>query len=951
MKGNCNIIYMMLAMLIVTMSACEEDYFGKNRVEDGVGVKMQITASTQFSGVESRAVYESGDNFTESDVQIDNYCFLLFNPSKKLIRAFDLSPSDLPFYIYLPVPTHKAPEPHTAYLLGNVSLNDLFEGDLNAGKYSYKLDDKNVVAETMAELYGLVSIDDLKNKFSTITRQYNKPTEGQKNKFTWSGYLSVTAETKMLNFKLNPNVAKLTATIKNESTSGSKLMSVRLKNVVDKVAFAQNALNKSNNSSADRNDVSSINYLKYDMEYLEIAQNQSQTISWYVPQNKQGSGDRENNAPDNATYLEIDGVKMPNYITSAYRVYPGANPDNKDYAELTDFNISADTIYNMTVIIKDDGIYTEVSNGVTGYKPAIDLATGKVKLPPNSNCYMIHPIGDRIVDEDGNYATVYELPIDRVNQYWKDVVKTDASRILDANSEWTVEVIWQDINTRVLDFCDEYGGNKADIYNGNGLNPFCFKLRNDATVSDNQTYGNVLVGLKKAGVDGYLWSWHLWITDYNPDVAPSWSESSNKLYATNSTSGRKIDLQGCKYGNRSNDNNANFTTNTAPNYNTSRSYDGNVQHYHSQYSGYWTSYTVSSDLWDRGIYKNKWIMDRNLGAMSSNSGDIAESLDGWGMYYQFGRKDPFSYKYLYKIDGTTRIYPSKGLGAQWDYQTQTNPPSVEISESVKNPKKFFNVNGEWANDATDYDWYSPTTPKFKGAKTLFDPCPPGWCVPLCDIMSFANQDLAHQLETLYLGKNSSGNETWFVEDNSIDILNKFVSDISNYSSPHAAINVYADVKGTYNSSTDYDNRKDDSYNRTLTSYYDRHRLFAVLNSTRDNMSLKSMYPLQGIINGSTGIIEKMISDNLSPVQEAKTSGKVWGDYNCWTAQGCMWSAEKGAGTSGRLMQIFTTTYGNWVNARQERRCGRLYLRFYGTLNLKNYLTSRGQNVRCIQEPD
>ena len=280
MKGKCNIIYMMLAMLIVTMSACEEDYFGKNRVEDGVGVKMQITASTQFSGVESRAVYESGDNFTESDVQIDNYCFLLFNPSKKLIRAFDLSPSDLPFYIYLPVPTHKAPEPHTAYLLGNVSLNNLFEGDLNAGKYSYKLDDENVVAETMAELYGLVSIDDLKNKFSTITRQYNKPTEGQKNKFTWSGYLSVTAETKMLNFKLNPNVAKLTATIKNESTSGSKLMSVRLKNVVDKVAFAQNALNKSNNSSADRNDVSSINYLKYDMEYLEIAQNQSQTISW-----------------------------------------------------------------------------------------------------------------------------------------------------------------------------------------------------------------------------------------------------------------------------------------------------------------------------------------------------------------------------------------------------------------------------------------------------------------------------------------------------------------------------------------------------------------------------------------------------------------------------------------------------------------------------------------------
>ncbi len=966
MNRKYNIIFIALSVMVsVVLSACEEDYFGKNAsAEDGL--RFAITANTAFSGVESRAVYETGDNFTKDDVQIDNYCFLLFDNNKYLIRAFDLLPEEMasgPYYIYIPAPMIDN-SPWHAYLLGNVTLDELFK--VTAGEFIYKKDNQDVVAETMSELYGQVQIKDLKNRVTTITRQYNKPDDEEKNKFTWSGYLKMTSETKELNFKLNPNVAKLTATIKNMSTSGSKLMSVRLKNVADKVAYAQNALNKSGNSTAEANDVTDINYIKYDMEYLEIAQGGEQTISWYVPQNKQGSGNRVDNAPANATYLEIDGVKMPNYITSAYRVYPGANPDGKAYADLTDFNISADTIYNMTVTIKDDGIVTDVNNL---YQPAINLATTKVKLPPNSNCYMIHPIGDRLLFNAENKKnptspTVYEIPIDRVNQYWKDV-KNEPSRVLDAGSEWTVEVIWQDISTRAISFCDEYGNGASDTYSGKGLNPFCFRLEDKDMAPEVQTYGNVLVGLKKANVDGYLWSWHLWITDYNPDAAPKWSVSSNKLYATNGTSNCNIDLQGCCYGNRDNDYNDSFSTNNiTPDYNTTRSFDGNVQHYSSMYSGY--NSVDSYKIWTTGIYKDKWIMDRNIGAMSSNLGDIENALDGWGMYYQFGRKDPFSYKLIYNIKGE-RIFPERGLGKQWIITTTTDT-KIAVADGVKNPLSYYTASGEWASDATNYDWYSPTQPVSDGAKTLFDPCPAGWRVPKRDAFDFAGEETALKVEGLekYI---DGGITKYRLTGNSINNVLKTNIEMdhyfhggSNFATPHTACCVYVDVRGKYNSSTDYDDRTKKNYNFTLDGYRDPYRLYAVIYSTMQGVykPLKSNFPMQGNVDGGTGEVVKLLSENQKPLQDTSSPNSIsaiWYDYYCWTAQGCYWTVEKPADgldadarTGGNLIHFFTTTYGNYVNGRQERRNGRLFLRFHGELSEKHhYWTSRGHNVRCIQE--
>ena len=114
-----------------------------------------------------------------------------------------------------------------------------------------------------------------------------------------------------------------------------------------------------------------------------------------------------------------------------------------------------------------------------------------------------------------------------------------------------MDVIWQDQNARVIHFCDEYG-NYSDAtdnsYHGFGLNPAYITL--DQTTLDNtyngsldsypkkDIYGNILVGVRKPNESTYLWSWHLWVTDYCPDYAPTYNSGYGGIYNTG------IDYQG-----------------------------------------------------------------------------------------------------------------------------------------------------------------------------------------------------------------------------------------------------------------------------------------------------------------------------------------------------------------------------------------------------------------------
>jgi hypothetical protein len=176
--------------------------------------------------------------------------------------------------------------------------------------------------------------------------------------------------------------------------------------------------------------------------------------------------------------------------------------------------------------------------------------------------------------------------------------------------------------------------------------------------------GNFAVAVKDAS-DHILWSWHLWVTNYEPDKydGSGWTTLGNY---------------------------------TVP--------GGQVQSY-------------DGAMWQSGgaLY-GKVMMDRDLGSIadsySAAVSTAATKTSRGQLYYQFGRKDPF---------------PAAGLST-----IPRVPGPVTIATSVNNPTTWYTYIGNWTSDAdgTDYLWNDPNVLLTSGAKSIYDPCPIGWRLPL-----------------------------------------------------------------------------------------------------------------------------------------------------------------------------------------------------------------------------
>ena len=115
---------------------------------------------------------------------------------------------------------------------------------------------------------------------------------------------------------------------------------------------------------------------------------------------------------------------------------------------------------------------------------------------------------------------------------------------------------------------------------------------------------------------------------------------------------------------------------------------------------------------------NVKMMDRNLGALSTS---VSSTLS-YGMYYQWGRKDPFI--------GT----PDAVSGTARAVVDATGTGGVTVGESILHPANYYVLNINTANRWEQGDhWCSETATRMtlwaESAKTIFDPCPPGWRVP------------------------------------------------------------------------------------------------------------------------------------------------------------------------------------------------------------------------------
>ncbi len=241
-----------------------------------------------------------------------------------------------------------------------------------------------------------------------------------------------------------------------------------------------------------------------------------------------------------------------------------------------------------------------------------NIAAG-MKSEANSNSYIVNPVAGQ--------AVTLQIPLGQAFMGRTFLGLNNDSETLVSNiADGTFATVWKTWEGDDLTF-ERVDGTNVKV-----------------TVPAGVAAGNNAVFALKKGED-VIWSWHLWITDYNPDAE---TPANGKVHS----------------------------------------------------------------------YGGAKVMDRNLGAtVTGVTGDItqpqttAEAEKYYGLYYQFGRKDPF-----YAVNGKV----AEGVF------TLSDKDAGNFENSVKNPSVFYICSSDW-NDASIQDMWTA-----KGTKSAMDPCPKGW---------------------------------------------------------------------------------------------------------------------------------------------------------------------------------------------------------------------------------
>ena len=147
----------------------------------------------------------------------------------------------------------------------------------------------------------------------------------------------------------------------------------------------------------------------------------------------------------------------------------------------------------------------------------------------------------------------------------------------------------------------------------------------------------------------------------------------------------------------------------------------------------WHLWSTGSDVESTAIVTSVGeFMDRNLGAYHNSDGSMTQDdvYRSYGMYYQWGRKDPFSrpVDYRFSANADEEIFGTNSIAIVYKYVDAEDGDDVGTLEyAIKNPMAY--VLGS-ADD--NYDWlYGAHKADLWGAeqKSVYDPCPRGWRVP------------------------------------------------------------------------------------------------------------------------------------------------------------------------------------------------------------------------------
>ena len=145
----------------------------------------------------------------------------------------------------------------------------------------------------------------------------------------------------------------------------------------------------------------------------------------------------------------------------------------------------------------------------------------------------------------------------------------------------------------------------------------------------------------------------------------------------------------------------------------------------------WSWHIWMTDIPKEQVYYNNAgiLMDRNLGATSATPGDVGAH----GLFYQWGRKDPF-------LGISANVYETTTACKATGFWPGTYEVSIAstIKGTMEVPTLFITSSTESgiSNDWLGKDPWSVSDVRWTGAdqdKSIYDPCPPGWRVPEQDV--------------------------------------------------------------------------------------------------------------------------------------------------------------------------------------------------------------------------
>jgi hypothetical protein len=197
----------------------------------------------------------------------------------------------------------------------------------------------------------------------------------------------------------------------------------------------------------------------------------------------------------------------------------------------------------------------------------------------------------------------------------------------------------------------------------------------------------------------------------------------------------------------------------------------------------WVTDPATMQTWENTNQTSKTyiFMDRNLGATDAGPEFLFKSN---GLNYQWGRKDPFPggavgsaaiWQYFYGIDYNGAGSRTKEYA--YDPTDDTASIAAAISKSIRNPTTFYVlVSTTFVNwlPANKEDLWSSTD----NEKTIYDPCPAGWRVPVRSDGTISQSGQAYSPLKGYFSSNTE--KKWLYEIDGVKRGMNFNSESTNY---------------------------------------------------------------------------------------------------------------------------------------------------------------------------